>query len=59
MLNATVLIHPSAGLGDGLPNVIREAMALGTPVIASRIAGIPEALDEGHLMKATPQEFSA
>jgi colanic acid/amylovoran biosynthesis glycosyltransferase len=47
MQQATVLVHPSAGLGDGLPNVIREAMALGTPVVASRIAGIPEALDDG------------
>jgi len=47
MQQATVLVQPSAGLGDGLPNVIREAMALGTPVVASRIAGIPEALDDG------------
>ena len=47
MSEATVLVHPSAGLGDGLPNVLREAMALGTPVIASRVAGIPEALDDG------------
>lgn len=44
---ATLLVHPSDGLGDGLPNVIREAMALGTPVIASDIAGIHEALDDG------------
>jgi glycosyltransferase involved in cell wall biosynthesis len=47
MGEATVLVHPSDGLGDGLPNVLREAMALGTPVIASRVAGIPEALDDG------------
>ncbi len=47
MSEATVLVHPSDRLGDGLPNVLREAMALGTPVIASRIAGIPEALDDG------------
>ena len=47
MLDATILVHPSEGLGDGLPNVLREAMALGTPVIASRVAGIPEALNEG------------
>lgn len=46
--NATILVHPSDGLGDGLPNVIREAMALGTPVIASDIAGIHEALDDGN-----------
>jgi colanic acid/amylovoran biosynthesis glycosyltransferase len=47
MRQATLLVHPSAGLGDGLPNVIREAMALGTPVIASNVAGIAEALDDG------------
>lgn len=47
MSGATVLVHPSDRLGDGLPNVLREAMALGTPVIASRVAGIPEALDDG------------
>ena len=47
MSRSTVLVHPSDRLGDGLPNVLREAMALGTPVIASRVAGIPEALDDG------------
>ena len=47
MREATLLVHPSGGLGDGLPNVLREAMAIGTPVIASRVAGIPEALDDG------------
>ena len=44
MSKATILVHPSTGLGDGLPNVIKEAMALGTPVIASDVAGIPEAI---------------
>jgi glycosyltransferase involved in cell wall biosynthesis len=44
MSRASVLVHASPGLGDGLPNVIREAMALGTPVIATSVAGIPEAL---------------
>jgi glycosyltransferase involved in cell wall biosynthesis len=47
MTRATILVHPSSGLGDGLPNVVREAMALGTPVIASDVAGIPEGLDGG------------
>jgi len=47
MSRATILVHPSPGLGDGLPNVLREAMAVGTPVVASRVAGIPEALDDG------------
>lgn len=47
MKDATILVHPSTGLGDGLPNVIREAMALGTAVVASDVAGIHEALDAG------------
>lgn len=44
---ATVLVHPSPDLGDGVPNVIKEAMAVGTPVIGSRVAGIPELLEGG------------
>jgi colanic acid/amylovoran biosynthesis glycosyltransferase len=47
MRQATALVHPSPDLGDGMPNVIKEAMALGTPVIASNVAGIPELLDSG------------
>ena len=60
MSEATVLVHPSDGLGDGLPNVLREAMALGTPVIASRVAGIPEALDEGRCgLLVPPRDVAA
>lgn len=58
MREATVLVHPSDGLGDGLPNVIREAMALGTPVIASRVAGIHEALDDGCGLLVPPRDVS-
>lgn len=54
MSRATVLVHPSDGLGDGLPNVLREAMAVGTPVIASNVAGIPEALDDGRCGSLVP-----
>ncbi|HEX7361431.1 MAG TPA: glycosyltransferase family 4 protein [Bryobacteraceae bacterium] len=45
--NSIVLGHPSTGLGDAVPTVIKEAMALGTPVVASQVAGIPELLDGG------------
>ena len=47
MQQAAVFVHPSSGLGDAKPNVIEEAMALGTPVIASAVTGIPELLDQG------------
>lgn len=47
MRRATILVHPSTGLGDAVPTVITEAMAVGTPVVASSIAGIPELLDGG------------
>lgn len=59
MNRATVLVHPSDGLGDGLPNVIREAMALGTPVVASNVAGIPDALRDGCGVLVPPKDAAA
>ena len=47
MSSATILVHPSTGLGDAVPTVIKEAMALGTPVIGTRVVGIPELLADG------------
>lgn len=45
---AFVFIMPSVvarnGDRDGIPNVLFEAMAMGTPVIATSISGIPEAI---------------
>jgi glycosyltransferase involved in cell wall biosynthesis len=32
---------------DGIPNVLVEAMAAGTPVVASAVSGIPELVDDG------------
>lgn len=47
MTSAAVLVHPSSELGDAVPTVIKEAIALGTPVVATNVAGIPELLDGG------------
>lgn len=48
---ADVLAVPSVpapdGDVDGVPVVILEAMALGVPVIASRLSGIPEVVQDG------------
>jgi colanic acid/amylovoran biosynthesis glycosyltransferase len=46
MREAAVLAHPSIvdrkGSMDGIPNTILEALAVETPVVATRLSGIPE-----------------
>jgi glycosyltransferase involved in cell wall biosynthesis len=48
---AAVLAAPcivgTDGDRDGLPNVIQEALALGTPVISTDVTGIPEVVRDG------------
>lgn len=44
--NADMLVLPS--FMEGLPVVLMEAMALGTPVISSCVAGIPELVRDEH-----------
>lgn len=48
-----------ASFMEGLPIVLMEAMALGTAVIAPRLAGIPELVEDGHTgLLFTPSNWS-
>jgi starch synthase len=51
---ATIVTAPS--VWDNSPNTVYEAMSCSTPVIASRVGGIPELVDDGLTGLLTPPE---
>src|SRR5688500_16341266 len=44
---------------DGLPTVLLEAMALGTPCVSTDVTGIPEGLRDGETGPSVPQRDPA
>jgi glycosyltransferase involved in cell wall biosynthesis len=54
LLAAPCVVAPD-GDRDGLPNVIQEALALGTPVVTTDVTGIPEVVRHGETGLLVPQ----
>jgi colanic acid/amylovoran biosynthesis glycosyltransferase len=44
---ALACVHEKEGGADNLPTVIMEAMAAGLPVVSTRVAGVPEMIEDG------------
>jgi glycosyltransferase involved in cell wall biosynthesis len=60
---ASVFVLPSVvtatGDRDGIPVSLMEAMALGTPVVSTRVSGIPELIEDGREGLLVPEKDAA
>ncbi|MFQ5418674.1 MAG: glycosyltransferase [Myxococcota bacterium] len=52
--NAHVVVMPSSTHAEGVPRVIDEALVRGVPVVATRIAGMPEEFRDGEVLLVDP-----
>jgi colanic acid/amylovoran biosynthesis glycosyltransferase len=54
------MVHPSvttpAGMMDGIPVALMEAMATGLPVVSTAVSGIPELVVDGHTGLLAPEQ---
>ena len=51
-------VHDGAGNVDGLPNVLLEALASATPVVATDVGGIASVTDDGVTARIVPERDS-
>jgi colanic acid/amylovoran biosynthesis glycosyltransferase len=62
LAGADIMVLPSVvlsnGLQEGLPVALIEAMAMGVPVVATRISGVPELVEDGETGLLVPERDS-